>query len=324
MRDVTDLAVERARAHGIAGIALRNSSHAGRIADFCARGARGGVAILFWFNDSGGGRNVAPYGGDAARLATNPIGAGIPRASEPHLVLDMSTSVIARGRLAEWLDRGEEIGPDWLTPGGAIRPSGGYKGTGPGAGGRGAGRHPDRVRLGLGDAGVRRAGRLLRRDRHRPAAAAGRLRRRDGADARLRPRRAARARARRRPASPASRAPRPRPRASATACPCSRSRGTGSRRWPPSSAWRCRRRSADGEHDLAEPRRVVETAERVVRALEREGAVDHRAATGRAASARAAPRTRAGCPSSSRGCCADPSTRAPPGPARRRPPCHRS
>ena len=65
MRDVTDLAIERARAHGIAGIALRNSSHAGRIADFCARGARAGVAILFWFNDSGGGRNVAPYGGDA-------------------------------------------------------------------------------------------------------------------------------------------------------------------------------------------------------------------------------------------------------------------
>src|SRR5258706_10502589 len=35
MREVTDLAVERARAHGIAGIALRDCSHAGRIADFC-------------------------------------------------------------------------------------------------------------------------------------------------------------------------------------------------------------------------------------------------------------------------------------------------
>ena len=130
MREVTDLAVERARAHGIAGIALRSSSHAGRIADFCARGARAGVAILFWFNDSGGGQDVAPYGGDAARLATNPIGAGIPRSGEPHLVLDMSTSVIARGRLMEWLDRGEAISGEWVTPGGAIRPAGGYKGTG--------------------------------------------------------------------------------------------------------------------------------------------------------------------------------------------------
>ncbi len=130
MREVTDLAVARARAHGIAGVALRDSSHAGRIADFCARGARAGVAILFWFNDSGGGQDVAPYGGDAPRLATNPIGAGIPRSAEPHLVLDMSTSVIARGRLMEWLDRGEAISDEWLTPGGAIRPSGGYKGTG--------------------------------------------------------------------------------------------------------------------------------------------------------------------------------------------------
>src|SRR4029079_9538163 len=75
LREGTDLAVERPRAHGIAVIALRDSSHAGRIADFCARGARAGVAILFWFNDSGGGQDVAPYGGDAPRLATNPIGA---------------------------------------------------------------------------------------------------------------------------------------------------------------------------------------------------------------------------------------------------------
>jgi len=130
LREVTDLAIERARAHGICGVALHNSSHAGRIADFCARGARGGVAILFWVNDSGGGQDVAPYGGDAPRLATNPIGVGLPRAAEPHLVLDMSTSVVAKGRLSEWRDRGAPVPADWLTPAGAIRPSGGYKGTG--------------------------------------------------------------------------------------------------------------------------------------------------------------------------------------------------
>jgi LDH2 family malate/lactate/ureidoglycolate dehydrogenase len=129
LRDMTDLAVARARAHGIAGIALRQASFAGRIADYCARGARAGVAILFWFNDSGGGQVVAPHGGDAPRLATNPIGIGLPRAGEP-FVLDMSTSVVAMGRLSEWRDRGLEIPADWLTPGGAIRPSGGHKGTG--------------------------------------------------------------------------------------------------------------------------------------------------------------------------------------------------
>ncbi len=129
LRDLTDLAVERAQAHGIAGLALRRASYAGRIADYCARGARAGVAILFWFNDAGGGQAVAPQGGDAPRLSTNPIGVGLPRACEP-FVLDMSTSVVAMGKVSEWRDRGLALPADWLTPGGALRPSGGHKGTG--------------------------------------------------------------------------------------------------------------------------------------------------------------------------------------------------
>jgi LDH2 family malate/lactate/ureidoglycolate dehydrogenase len=129
LRDLTDLAVSRARAHGIAGLGLRRASYAGRIADYCARGARAGVAILFWFNDAGGGQQVAPQGGDAPRLSTNPMGVGLPRAGEP-FVLDMSTSVVAMGKVAEWRDRGLPLPADWLTPGGALRPSGGFKGTG--------------------------------------------------------------------------------------------------------------------------------------------------------------------------------------------------
>jgi LDH2 family malate/lactate/ureidoglycolate dehydrogenase len=130
MRFVTDLAIERARAHGIAAVALRRSNHAGRFADFCERGAAAGVAILFFVNDAGGFQDVAPPGGLEPRLATNPIGAGIPRAGSPHLILDMSTSVVAKGRLMEWRDRGEAIPAGWVTSTGAIRPLGGVKGFG--------------------------------------------------------------------------------------------------------------------------------------------------------------------------------------------------
>ena len=130
LREITDLAIDRARAHGITGIALRRASYAGRIADYCARGARAGVVILFWFNDSGAGQVVAPNGGNVARLSTNPMGIGIPRIQDPHFVLDMSTSVVAMGRLSETRDQGLPVPTDWLTPGGAIRPIGGYKGTG--------------------------------------------------------------------------------------------------------------------------------------------------------------------------------------------------
>jgi LDH2 family malate/lactate/ureidoglycolate dehydrogenase len=131
LRDATDLAIERARRYGVSVVALRNASHAGRIADFCERAAAAGIATLFFLNDSGGGQDVAPPGGVAARLATNPIGAGVPRAEPPHLVLDMSTSIVAKGRLTEWQDRAAAIPGDWLTPGGeALRPLGGYKGFG--------------------------------------------------------------------------------------------------------------------------------------------------------------------------------------------------
>src|SRR3954447_8052181 len=130
VRDATDLAVARAKEWGIAAIAVRRSSHAGRYADFCERAADRGVAILFFVNDAGAGQDVAPPGGLHPRLATNPIAAGIPRARTPHLVLDMSTSVVAAGRVAEWRDRREPIPPHWVNETGALRPVGGFKGFG--------------------------------------------------------------------------------------------------------------------------------------------------------------------------------------------------
>ena len=92
MRAVTDLAVARARAHGIAGVAVHRTEHAGRFADYCERAAAAGVATLIFANDAGGGQAVAPPGATEPRLSTNPIAAGVPRVSGPHLVLDMATS----------------------------------------------------------------------------------------------------------------------------------------------------------------------------------------------------------------------------------------
>lgn len=130
VRDATDLAVERAGRHGIAAVAVRRSEAAGRFADFCERAAGLGVAILFFANDSGGGQDVAPPGATQRRLSTNPLAVGIPRETSPHLVLDMSTSVVASGRVAETRDRGEPLPAEWVTVDDALRPLGGVKGFG--------------------------------------------------------------------------------------------------------------------------------------------------------------------------------------------------
>jgi hydroxycarboxylate dehydrogenase B len=128
VRDATDLAVERARRYGIAAVGIHSGEAAGRYADYCERAAAQGIAVLFFVNDGGGGQDVAPPGRLEPRLSTNPIAAGVPRAGSPHLVVDLSTSVVAAGRLAEQRDRGEPVPAEWVTSTGALRPVGGFKG----------------------------------------------------------------------------------------------------------------------------------------------------------------------------------------------------
>ncbi len=123
----TDLAAERALAYGVAAIAVRHSGHAGRLADYADRACGHGVALLAFANDSGAEQTVAPPGGLAARLSTNPLAAGIPRAGFPHLVLDLSTSVAAFGKVRVLQDAGQPVPEEWMR-GGLLQPLGGAKG----------------------------------------------------------------------------------------------------------------------------------------------------------------------------------------------------
>ena len=124
-----DLAVDRARAHGVAVVVMRRSGHLGRLADYVERAASRGAIAIAAANDSGLNQVVAPYGSTEPRLATNPIAIGIPRAERPHLVLDMSTSVVSHGTLDRMELEGRPIPDAWRT-GDALQPLGGPKGTG--------------------------------------------------------------------------------------------------------------------------------------------------------------------------------------------------
>lgn len=128
MQDVTDLVIARAREHGIAAIAAYNLDPAGRFVDFCERAANEGIAILIFLNLSGGYKSVAPPGSTEARLATNPIAAGVPRAGAPNIVIDMATSAVAEGRLNDSKERGIKVDPEWVNQNGHLTSMGGIKG----------------------------------------------------------------------------------------------------------------------------------------------------------------------------------------------------
>jgi uncharacterized oxidoreductase len=94
-----DLGIAKAKAAGMAVIALRHSGHIGRIGDWAERAAEAGLVSIHFVNVEGG-ELVAPYGGVDRRFSTNPFCVGIPSdGSKPMLLLDMATSLVAEGKV---------------------------------------------------------------------------------------------------------------------------------------------------------------------------------------------------------------------------------
>jgi LDH2 family malate/lactate/ureidoglycolate dehydrogenase len=135
-----DLAVDRARSHGIACVIARNANHFGMSAYFTNRIADEGMAGVAACNTEP--VMCAPYGG-APVLGTNPIAVAVPLPRERRPQLDMATTVTSQGRLIMALQAGEEIPLGWAVDAqgrpttsaeagltGALLPVGGPKGFG--------------------------------------------------------------------------------------------------------------------------------------------------------------------------------------------------
>jgi (2R)-3-sulfolactate dehydrogenase (NADP+) len=105
-----DAVVERANRTCTAAIAITNSHHFGVAGHHVERVAERGLVGLVMGNSPGG---IAPWGGRRALLGTNPIAFACPRRAAPPLVVDVSLSKVARGKVMVAAERGEPIPGDW-------------------------------------------------------------------------------------------------------------------------------------------------------------------------------------------------------------------
>src|SRR5438552_2308434 len=107
----TTLAIERGRVHGLAAVALRRTSHVGRLADYAEAMAAAGLVGMLWANAKSG-LNVAPWGGSGKRLGTNPHAIAIPGpGGAVAMSHDFASSVWAEGKLRVKFNRGEKVPP---------------------------------------------------------------------------------------------------------------------------------------------------------------------------------------------------------------------
>jgi len=105
------LAMAKARAQGLSAVALRRTNHVGRLADYAETAAAAGLLGMLWVN-APMSLNVAPWGGAARRLGTNPHAIAVPgRDGTVAMSLDFATSVVAEGKLRVKLNRGEPCAP---------------------------------------------------------------------------------------------------------------------------------------------------------------------------------------------------------------------
>ena len=141
------LVIDRAEATGLCLATLRHGNHFGIAGAYTLMAARRGMIGVAMTNAS---PLVAPLYGARARLGTNPISVAVPTGpgpDDPPVVLDMSTSTVAWGKIEiarrsgtpiplSWaLDEDGDPTSDphaarWLTPLGGTPEGGGHKGYG--------------------------------------------------------------------------------------------------------------------------------------------------------------------------------------------------
>lgn len=134
-------AVRLARASGVGMVAVAHTNHAAALSAYTERAVEQGCLALMTCNTPPA---MPPWGGRSAFLGTNPLAFAAPGPAEttPPVVVDMATSVVARGNIIMAARQGKAIPEGWaidaegnpttdpsaVLAGGSVLPMAGAKG----------------------------------------------------------------------------------------------------------------------------------------------------------------------------------------------------
>jgi LDH2 family malate/lactate/ureidoglycolate dehydrogenase len=134
------MVIDKAKKTGTAFVATTHSNHYGAAAYWAMQPLPHG---MIGFSATNAPATVAPTGGRTAMLGTNPFAVAIPAGKDLPLVLDLATTVVARGRILLHAKQDKPLEPGWaydemgrptVDPHAALKgllaPMGAYKGYG--------------------------------------------------------------------------------------------------------------------------------------------------------------------------------------------------
>jgi uncharacterized oxidoreductase len=140
----TELAIKKAKEHGVGIVCLRHAGHVGRLADYMEMAAQ--ENLIGMAAACVGSGNTTLYGGMEGMVGTNPMAFGIPARDGKHILLDFATAAMSMSELQKRAARKKTIPAGVMLDGyghpttdfnafrgpprGALLPFGGYKGSG--------------------------------------------------------------------------------------------------------------------------------------------------------------------------------------------------
>lgn len=143
-RMAMEIAVRKAKEHGVGIVCLRRAGHTGRLADYMEMATEQGLIAMGAV--SVGSATTTLYGGMKAITGTNPMAFGVPTRSGEPILLDFATASMSMGEIQKRVARNEPIPDGTLLDGhgiptndfdtfhgpprGVFLPFGGYKGSG--------------------------------------------------------------------------------------------------------------------------------------------------------------------------------------------------
>jgi LDH2 family malate/lactate/ureidoglycolate dehydrogenase len=139
-----EIAIKKAKEHGVGIVTLRRAGHTGRLADYMEMATERGLIGMGAV--SVGSPTTTLYGGMQAITGTNPMAFGIPARDGRAIIFDFATASMSMGEIQKRVARREKI-PDGALldgqgrptndfktfrgpPRGVFLPFGGYKGSG--------------------------------------------------------------------------------------------------------------------------------------------------------------------------------------------------
>jgi LDH2 family malate/lactate/ureidoglycolate dehydrogenase len=131
--------IEMAKESGVVAIGINNSNHFGTASFFCQLACKDNLACIGLTNSPSA---IAPWGGRSPFFGTNPIAFGFPTGNETPVIIDLSTSIVARGKIILAAKQGNNIPSGWALDknghsttdphqalNGSVLPLGGAKGS---------------------------------------------------------------------------------------------------------------------------------------------------------------------------------------------------